>query len=697
MEHRTNAHKLFLWLLAPLFALCAALALAVLLPGYARTAHAAESGHTEHGAGWTALSADGGTLTGGNYYLASDVTLTTDLTVSGTVTLCLNGYVLTGTGSGAVIMVGSGGDFTLCDCREGAADVANEINGVPYNSGVITGGTGRRGDTTAGGGIRADYDTVFTLNGGAIVGNRADLGGGVYACGDAFIMNGGTIAGNTATGDIFSDGGGVYVLDCAFTMNGGTIARNTAESGGGGVYMIGDVFTMKGGTIADNTAQSGSGVLLSYSSFTINGGYFGAGSIAGDTASILGGYFAEDPRTYVDAGYFNEETHTVVTLSEEEHYGDGDFDADYSYAVYRAPSGYDIEDLEITYGTAYAPATSYAVQNAAVTYSWEETSGEGASANGTGTGLPQNAGIYTVTVTFAAGIDVANKVCFPQGTAAFTVVIGKADYDMSGVSFEDATYTYDGGEKTLTVTGALPEGVTVSYSANTLTDAGELEVTATFTGEDTDNYNAIDPMTATLTIRKATYDMSGVSFEDATYTYDGGEKTLTVTGALPEGVTVSYSANTLTDAGELEVTATFTGEDTDNYNAIAPMTATLTIDKATPVYELPEGLTAKEGQTLSEIALPAGWAWEEAALSVGEAGEKTFAAVYTPADTANYAAARVALTVTVEPLLSGGAIAGIAIGCTAGALLIAYGALAFCFKKGVVKGAFFARIYPFIK
>ena len=32
-----------------------------------------------------------------------------------------------------------------------------------------------------------------------------------------------------------------------------------------------------------------------------------------------------------------------------------------------------------------------------------------------------------------------------------------------------------------------------------------------------------------------------------------------------------------------------------------------------------------------------------------------------------------------------------------GALLIAYGALAFCFKKGVVKGAFFARIYPFIK
>ena len=98
------------------------MALAVLLPGGARTAHAAENGHTEHGTDWTALFAEGGKLTGGNYYLAADVELTTALTVSGPVTLCLNGYVLTGAGSSAVIMVGNGGDFMLCDCQSESAE-----------------------------------------------------------------------------------------------------------------------------------------------------------------------------------------------------------------------------------------------------------------------------------------------------------------------------------------------------------------------------------------------------------------------------------------------------------------------------------------------------------------------------------------------------------------------------------------------
>lgn len=37
-----------------------------------------------------------GVLTAGKYYLAEDVTLTTDLTISGEVTLCLNGHELRG-------------------------------------------------------------------------------------------------------------------------------------------------------------------------------------------------------------------------------------------------------------------------------------------------------------------------------------------------------------------------------------------------------------------------------------------------------------------------------------------------------------------------------------------------------------------------------------------------------------------------
>ena len=46
---------------------------------------------------------------------------------------------------------------------------------------------------------------------------------------------------------------------------------------------------------------------------------------------------------------------------------------------------------------------------------------------------------------------------------------------------------------------------------------------------------------------------------------------------------------------------------------------------------------------------------------------------------------------------SGGAIAGIVIGSVFGALIIAYGVCALLYKKKIVKGAFFEKIYPFIK
>ena len=51
-------------------------------------------------------------------------------------------------------------------------------------------------------------------------------------------------------------------------------------------------------------------------------------------------------------------------------------------------------------------------------------------------------------------------------------------------------------------------------------NAGEYTVTASFTG-DYDNYNVIADKSATLTITKATYDMSGITFADDRVTYDG--------------------------------------------------------------------------------------------------------------------------------------------------------------------------------
>ena len=54
------------------------------------------------------------------------------------------------------------------------------------------------------------------------------------------------------------------------------------------------------------------------------------------------------------------------------------------------------------------------------------------------------------------------------------------------------------------------------------------------------------------------------------------------------------------------------------------------------------------------------------------------------------------LTIGVERL-SQGAVIGISVGSVLGVVLIAYGVLALLYKKGIVHGTFFAKIYPFIR
>ena len=152
------------------------------------------------------------------------------------------------------------------------------------------------------------------------------------------------------------------------------------------------------------------------------------------------------------------------------------------------------------------------------------------------------------------------------------------DYDMSGITFEDKTVTYDGNEHELNISGTLPEGVTVTYENNENVNAGTYEVTAILKGN---GYNTLT-LKATLTINKASYDMSGITFEDKTVAYDGNEHELNISGTLPEGVTVGYTNNKLTEVGSINVIAVFS-HNNPNYNDIPNMSATLTVEE-NPLY-----------------------------------------------------------------------------------------------------------------
>jgi len=182
-------------------------------------------------------------------------------------------------------------------------------------------------------------------------------------------------------------------------------------------------------------------------------------------------------------------------------------------------------------------------------------------------------GTYPITITGGS----ATNYSFNNSDIG-TLTINKATYDMSGVSFNNSTVTYDGTEQSLLIAGTLPAGVSVFYTNNGKTNAGTYTVAAHFTGDST-NYNTIPDKTATLTINKATYDMSGVSFNNSTVTYDGTEQSLLIAGTLPAGVSVFYTNNGKTNAGTYTIAAHFTGDST-NYNTIPDKTASLTINKA---------------------------------------------------------------------------------------------------------------------
>ena len=138
-------------------------------------------------------------------------------------------------------------------------------------------------------------------------------------------------------------------------------------------------------------------------------------------------------------------------------------------------------------------------------------------------------------------------------TLALVACTEEEDKEIFGVTFEDLTVDYDGNPHSITVTGKLPAGVSVVYGSNTATEPGVYSAIATLYGK---GYVTVT-LSAKLTIVAPDVDITGVTFEDITVDFDGDPHELTVSGVLPEGVSVSYSNNVATDAGEYLVTATF--------------------------------------------------------------------------------------------------------------------------------------------
>lgn len=167
----------------------------------------------------------------GHYYLECDLSLTArnDIPAGADVTICLNGWNITETGSGNVSYVS--GYLTLADCT-----AYYDADGK-YVSGAVTGC-----NASDGGCFNVRRGGKLVLESGKMVNNKASGGGGAVSLQSAsggsfssFYMYGGEITGNNAAsggGLVANNGGKAYLY-------GGSITGNTDKNGGGDIYMVG--------------------------------------------------------------------------------------------------------------------------------------------------------------------------------------------------------------------------------------------------------------------------------------------------------------------------------------------------------------------------------------------------------------------------------------------------------------------------
>ena len=255
----------------------------------------------DHSDGWIPLPASGDTIGTGStdeqpamYYLTGDTRLEADLVIAdgAVVTLCLNGYQLTGLGDNPVISVDAS-KLTVCDCQEGSEAPEHQHRYYRNEEGRFVFDDGSDEWNTQ----YEAADTIGVIDGGVITGGLTR--GGIFVDGEGacFTLESGAIAGNRFT-DVFNGGGGIGVwsssdepgeMERRVAINGGQVAGNFSTTGGGGIFAY-EALTLNGGKIWGNRADKGGGVYISGSDahFVMNGGEISGNNGIKDAGAIYG-------------------------------------------------------------------------------------------------------------------------------------------------------------------------------------------------------------------------------------------------------------------------------------------------------------------------------------------------------------------------------------------------------------------------
>lgn len=224
------------------------------------------------------------------------------------ITIDLNGFAINRgltsnavpVADGMVIYAQKGAYLTVKDSNPQSENKGTVTDGVwrkdengsaVINGGVITGGY----NLTDGGAVYMEEQTTVSLEGGSIVGNMANDGGGVQIEGGTSklhmsestyisynkaygqIYGGGgictdgtdvAITGGNVTYNSAKYGGGIYCYEDSVSIIGVKIENNTASNDGGGIYPQGTGVSVTGCVLKNNVADGNGGALFVYTTGT---------------------------------------------------------------------------------------------------------------------------------------------------------------------------------------------------------------------------------------------------------------------------------------------------------------------------------------------------------------------------------------------------------------------------------------------
>ncbi len=217
-----------------------------------------------------------------------------------------------------------------------------------------------------------------------------------------------------------------------------------------------------------------------------------------------------------------------------------------------------------------------------------------------------NVGSYTATVSLKDTnytLTGSTSINFNIVPRPVYIVVGDAEIRYGGnVSSDIVSWSYSEGSMRF-VNG---DAYSINFLFGEINGIGKYPISAQFVCDKSENYNvtfvgswasagADNGKFGTLTVIKAVYDMSGVTFAGTETAYDGKTHKIIING-LPEGVTAvceyvskgfGYGTNGVKNAGVYTVNITYSGN--ENYEDIAPVTATLTIRKASLTVKANDG------------------------------------------------------------------------------------------------------------